>query len=308
MAPRVLVLVLLLAAPASLSPFPPVSAAVAEGSVEFQDGAGNIDLTLSLGQMAQFYVRDAALGTVSTSAATWTDTTAAVSPSTWWSLATGSPHAGGYSVDPGSLYSKTTPSDTPLNTLIDASVDGVDYLFADIRPMTGEFKLLNTVNALSTLQVQFSFDVVDTYPATDTRVRVTSASDAVGEWLPIFEVAGELDATPHPTSGILRGEVLLSGNPGAAAIGDGAVWARGGDSVTVTYFEQDGTTPIASHHATVDTPTPADTPPPAGPPPPANLPAMHWITLTLLAGALAAASARRIRRTASKAGQEQRYK
>ena len=304
MAGRALILFVIWAALAPLRPFPSVSAAVAEGSVEFQDGAGNIDLTLSLGQTAQFYVRDAALGTVGNGAATWTDITAAVSPGTWWSLATGAPPAAAYSLDPGSSYSMTTPSDTPLNTLIDASVDGVDYLFADIRPLTGEFKLLNTVNALGTLQVQFSFDVIDTYPAADTRVRVTSASDAVGEWLPIVEVASELDTTPHPTTGLLRGQVLLRGDPGAATIGDGAVWAQGGDSVTVTYFDQDGATEIASHQATVDAPPPVDTPTPANTPPPADLPSAHWLTLALLASALAAAYAWPLRRTVATAAED----
>lgn len=133
-----------------------------------------------------------------------------------------------------------------------------------------EIELFTDANAGSTVEVQFSFDVVDSYEPSASRLTVTSTSDPAGESTTISEVVGETNDAPSPTSGILSGDVLLSASQSALALGDGAVWVQDGDALTVAYYEADGTTIIDSHTISVDVPaataTPTPTPiPTAGP-------------------------------------------
>ena len=234
----------------------PSYAALPEVGVEFQDGAGATKGSFAIGEVAAFYVRDAALGTVATSTATWTAISATVPAETWWSLATGDPRPASFALSPESAYDGNSPASTPLRPVPDAAVNGVTTLLTDYMPSTGEFKLANNVNAGSTLLVSFAFDVTDTYEAGLHRADVRSTSDGGGEGVAISEVVGETDASPNPTGGIFRGEVLLSGDVAALAIGDGAVWVRPGDLVTGAYYEADGATVIDTHQVQMSGATP----------------------------------------------------
>ena len=80
---------------------------------------------------------------------------------------------------------------------------------------------------------------------------VTSNFDPEGEWLAISEVAGETDSSPSPTSGVFRGQVLLSADASASAKGDDAVWVRGGDEVVAAYYEPGGIDVISTYRAQV---------------------------------------------------------
>ena len=271
-----------------------LAAAVPEGTVEFQDGAGNAKLSYAPGEAASFYIRDSALATVGTSTATWTNLSIDVPAGDLWSLATGAPDPAAFELGQGSRYDTTTPANTPLISVSNAKVNGVPYLVTDYDAVTGAFTLFNDVNGSSTLQVDFTFDVVDVYPLSANRASVTSTSDLVGEWVAIGEVASETDATASPTSGLFRGEVLMSSDSSALASGDGAVWVQDGDSLTASYYESDGAIIIGSHQATVDFPAPPPTPTPEAPPP--ALPAGDWIPLIVLAGLLALAAAWGMRR------------
>ena len=236
------------------------SAAVPEGSVQFQDGAGNVKESFLVGEGAIFYIRDADLSPPTTSVATWAQVPAQVPASSTWSLATGAPHQSVYSLSVESEYDTSTPADTPLSSKPTAKVNGVTTLVATFDAPTGQFTLLNDVNASSTLEVEFDFDAVDSYSGAQRRARVSSSSDADGEWVSVSEVASETDSGPSPTSGLFRGEVTLSGDSAAITSGDGAVWVREGDDVTAIYYASDGATMIDSHHLASAILTPSPTP------------------------------------------------
>jgi hypothetical protein len=247
--------------------------------VQFQDGAGSVKQSFSISDFAVFYVRDDSLATVATSTARWTTIGAPVSIYTWWSLSTGEPGPAVYALSLDSLYDPSTPANTPLRGVPTAAVDGVATLLTDFDALTGEFTLANVVNAGSTLQVSFAFEVPDKYDAERHRVNVTSASDSDGEWVSISEVASETDAGASPTSALFRGQVLLGGSEAALAPGDGAVWVRPGDVVTVAYYGATGTAVVGAHQVAVVSPTPI---PFATP-----VPATDWLYLVLLAGVFA---------------------
>ena len=171
-------------------------------------------------------------------------------------------------------------------------VNGQPALLWDFNILAGEFRLVYDVEASSTLRVDFVFDVDDECPASQGCAYVTSTSDLMGEWAAISEVAGETDTGPSPTSGLYRGEVLLSGDASAADIGDGAVWVQDGDALDVTYYGPGGAAPVASHRAQVIVP--------------AQFPAVHLYALVLLAGLLASALAWRVMRTSGGRGSFQR--
>ena len=241
---------------------------------------------------------DSGLGTTGTSTATWTEIESQAPAGTWWSLATGAPHPGAYALSPASSYDTAAPADSPLSSVPSAKVNGVTTLVADFRPLTGEFKLLNDVNASSTLRLDFGFDVVDSYQASAQRAGVRSTSDAVGEWVGITEVLSETVESASPVSWLFRGAVTLSADVASLAAGDGAVWVQDGDQVSVSYYGSGGAV-IDTHAATVEfpppgpAPTPVPTAPP--PPPPAPVPAAGWLSLGVMAGVTALVLARRLR-------------
>ena len=221
---------------------------------------------------------------------------------TWWSVATGAPHPTAYALSAGSIYDTTSPSNTPLilppkdELPWVGLVNGVPTLVTDFIPATGEFKLLNAVNASSTLRVDFGFDVVDSYQASAQRAGVRSTSDAVGEWVSITEVLSETVETASPVSGLFRGAVALSADVAALAAGDGAVWVQDGDQVSVSYYGSGGAV-LDTHSATVEFPPPSltPTPVPTAPPPPAPVPAAGWLSLGVMAGVTDFVLARRLR-------------
>lgn len=275
----------------------PSSAAIPEGSVQFQDGAGNAKQSFTAGETAVFYIGDTDLSTMADSTATWTEISAQVAAGEWWSLATGAPRASAYALSQGSAYDTTTPANTPLRSVPTAAVNGVPTLVSDFNDLTGELTLLNDVNSSSTLRVDFAFDVVDSYSATRHRAGVTSNSDTDGEWVGVSEVASETDAGSSPTAGLFRGAVLLSGDVAALLSGDGAVWVRPGDNVTVAYYDSDGATVIDSHQVPMASPTPTPGAPTSTPvstsTPPVS--AADWRYMSVLAGLFAVAIAWRRR-------------
>ena len=235
------------------------TAAAAEVSVEFQDGAGNTVQSFSPGDSAAFYISGAGLGTLETSTATWTEISAPVPRFTVWDLATGQPEAAAFALSAGSGYDTTTPASTPLYSAPTVYVTGSPdpASLNDCNALTGEFSLAFDVSASSTLQVEFPFYVLDSYPAAQHRARVTSTSDAVGEWVPIGAVVsvsgiGVCPVTGlYPTPGLFSGQVLLSDDAATAGDGDGTVWVRPGDVLAVTHYGSDGSTPVGAHQVDV---------------------------------------------------------
>jgi len=115
----------------------------------------------------------------------------------------------------------------------------------------GEFTLLNDVEALSSVLVEFDFDIVDQHNTDERRVQVASGSDPEGEWLSLSEVVSGSDASLSPTSHLFRGAVLLSVAAISVGEGDGAVWVQPGDTVIVTYYEDGGLEVVSSHEVSI---------------------------------------------------------
>ena len=116
-------------------------------------------------------------------------------------------------------------------------------------------------HATTTITVVFEYDLPDIFesnqgegagaPSTENRAKITSASDSVGEWITITEVADEGTPTPHPTSNIYHGSVKLSDDSGATASDDKEIYVRDGETITVTFYDA-GDEEVGSDTATVD--------------------------------------------------------
>jgi hypothetical protein len=228
---------------------------VAEGEVKFEKD------TYSAGETAVFFIRDSGLNSMESCTATWTNIPTIVGAGQSWNLATGEPHPSVYSLNLGCAYDTSTPSNTPLALPPPPTVkvDGVGTLIG-LDTINGSFAIPFKTNASSTVVAVFHFDVVNVYPASAQRVRVTSTSDSQGEWVSISEVASESGPIPSAVSGLFRGGVSISTDQTAQELDDGAVWVQHGDSLTVTYFEPDGITPLTEYTAALDIPTPTPTP------------------------------------------------
>jgi hypothetical protein len=221
-----------------------------ERMVEFQDGNGSAVVSVESGATAVFYVSDPGLSTVWPGSATWTEIPASVPANSWWSLATGAPHPGVFSILADG-YSTSSPALTPLSSVPAASADGLPWLISALDADAGKFALLNDVEAPSTVLVSFDFDIADQHSADERRVKVASGSDPEGEWLSLSEVVSGSDASPSPTSHLFRGEVLLSVEAASVGEGDGAVRVQPGDTVIVTYYEHGGLEVQSSHEVAV---------------------------------------------------------
>jgi hypothetical protein len=242
------------------------TATLSEDSVEFQGGAGDRTQWLRPGDMASFYVKDSHLATSNTCTGIWANINTLVEAGAEWGLATGEPHPDAFALSSGCSYDTASPGSTPLalppaqQLPWEALVDGVGNIIAAFDASTGQATLLNHADAGDEVEIDFYFDVVDTYSAVDQRVRVHSTSDASGEWVSFVEVVGEADPTASPTSDLFLGQVLLSDAVAAAETGDGKVWARPGDFLTVTFSGAGGTPTIASHSIDVVETAPAPVP------------------------------------------------
>ena len=263
------------------------AAAVPEDDVEFQDGAGNAVDEVKSDAGLKIYVRDEDLNVTDSCEANWTDLTVQIPANELLNLSDGAPYSDVYSLTPtGCAYDTDTPSNTPFDlgpgemAYIDDPVYGEIPALVVCCPDTDQMQMNFDVDVDSTIYFEFNFNLVNSYDASDERVKVYSDSDATGEWIAISEVASETDDTPAPKSGLFLGEVTLSADTDQA--GDGMVFVNPGDEVTVGYYQEDGNPLISSDTATVEA---------------APVPGVTGAGLAVLAGLLAAAAAFRILRS-----------
>ena len=265
-------------------------AAVPEGAVEFQDGAGNAVDSVKPDQRLKIYVRDKSLNTLGTCTATWTELPATVRgmQQDELSLSTGAPHSEVYSLNEGCAYDRETPSNTPFalgsNELADVDLPDGGWVpvLVVCCPDTDHIEFQTNVDTGSTITFEFNFNRVDSYDVSDQRVKVFSESDSSGEWIAISEVASETDASPALKSSLFLGEATLSPDTQTNQAGDATVWVQPGDEVTVGYYEEDGATLISSDAVMVEAPP---------------VPGVTGVGLAVLAGLLAAAAAFRVLRS-----------
>ncbi len=235
--------------------------AVAEDEVAFSSES------FGPGTTAEIFVKDADLNVTSFCTAMWAGISTGVPKEAWWSLSSGAPATAVFTLSTGCNFDQATPAVTPLVMPLSgqlpwtAEVDGIPNLLDDFNSQAGEISLLNGVDPGGDVQVEFHFAFVNAYLDSDRRARVYSTSDQTGEWITIGEVVSEEDFSLSPSTGLFKGEVVLSGDSGAVASGDGAVWVQVGDTVTAIYYEADGSTVVSTHQAAVvPAPTPTPTP------------------------------------------------
>jgi len=243
------------------------TATVAEDKIEWMDSDAALVKYYSpqpATSTASFYIRDAALQTIKTATSTWTITTTVEAGSTF-NVYTGALSAGvgGFALGAGGADADAvTPANTPMSERPTATIGGTDNFVNSYTAATGLIALNGAATAPVTVVVTWKYHVTDTYSSTvDTvsallakgkRAKVTSGSDAGGEWVVISEVAAEGSSTPNPTSQIFQGSIIISDSAGATAANDGHLWVQDGDSIDVTYYAADGTTAIDSTSATID--------------------------------------------------------
>ena len=127
---------------------------------------------------------------------------------------------------------------------------------------TAEFELQTDLKQNDRLEVRYFFHIVDNYDAADKRARVVGKSDADGEWVAISEVMSEADSSPSATSNLFLGKVSVSSDSQMAGAGDGVVYAKSGDHVSVSYLDEDGNEKAKSEDAPEPSPTPLVAPTP----------------------------------------------
>ena len=121
--------------------------------------------------------------------------------------------------------------------------------------------------ATTTVTVSFKYDVADVFTVNQrsgttagpdqNRAKVTSSSDGVGEWVEIREVSAIGKTDLAPTSNIYHGSIYLESDSAKASRNEGQIGVRDGDTLTVTFYEQDQITVVDSDTATIDGEKPA---------------------------------------------------
>ena len=216
-----------------------------------------------------FHVRDESLGTIHSCVATWDGVRSDYDglDADTFNLITGEPEADVFSTGAGCGYdghSRIVADPAP-----EAFDDG-NAIFVGYDPVrlaeTEEFRLISDLNAGSRLEVRYFFHVVDTYDADAMRARVTSPSDEGGEWADLKEVRSETDDEPSATSGLFLGRMGVSRNPVAKGLGDGSVWVPSGESVKVSYLDEEGVVKGTSDTSPRPSPTPLVSPTPTNVP------------------------------------------
>ena len=298
--PRVALLLGVAAAWLSVGAWPLV-AQLADGTVQIQDGGGNVPESVEPGHLIVVLIKDSGLRGSNTGVATWTNIPERVEAYEVWDLVSGSPHSSFHTLSADG-YDTDSPENTPLLT-VTAEIDGVENVVSDFDFDPGYIELPYEIAASSTVVVNFTFDGVDAFLSHDRVARVTSTSDPEGEWIDVSEVAGEADHRAATDTGLFRGDVFVLEDERFAGPGDNAVWARGGDDMTATYYEPGGVQVVDSHRlrrvVTVPTatPTPAPTATPTSTPTPVPVPAAHSVGLVAMGMLFAAALSWRLRRT-----------
>ena len=154
------------------------------------------------------------------------------------------------------------------NNLV-TSFDAETGVFYVINNVPGQGADDNTGTATTTVEVTFKYHVADmigedqkggtaTTLASNNRVKVTSSSDGIGEWVEVSEVAAIGSATiPSPTTNIYHGSIYLEPDSKIASAEKGKIGVRDGDTLTVTLYEDDHVTVVDTDTATIDGEKPA---------------------------------------------------
>jgi translation initiation factor IF-1 len=233
----------------TLAPIPtpvPGAVTVAENEVRWiKDNGGDITST-EPDSTAVFFIRDDALDTTKSGTAVFSGIPA---NSKFFDIPNGAAGATAPGTTTGVTrvliapgYDTTPPSNTPFSGNPTASVAGASTFVVGADVNAGTFTLLVGANATTTATFGYGHvpDVWDGQQTATRRARVTSTSDPAGEWITISEVNSIGNSTPHATTMLFRGQVVLASNPATQGTSQDGVWVQEGDTVTVTYVDSGG--------------------------------------------------------------------
>ena len=254
-----------------------------QDTVEWLDASKEVITFYKPGDTAIFFLADNDLANIKTGTATWTSLGEKVDAGGLFDIATGQTQDPIGTFTPVNAapstfalvqtdYSTSSPQTTPLNVAPTATINGIGSFttgFGGTSPTTaGTFAVFGAAATTDTVVATFTYDIQDVYAAAapgatiapnNNRAKVTSTSDATGEWITISEVTDIASSTASAISKIFRGSVEVSADAAATAAGDGKVWVQDGDILTITFYKSDHTTVIDSTTATIDATVPAIT-------------------------------------------------
>ena len=186
----------------------------------------------------------------------------------------------------------TTPLANPIKAFINGNESLAGYPGDRERfPPMDWYPYGTAVGKGSTVEVRFSYQVVDAFPAHARRARVYSSSDRQGEWVAIREVTSRHDASPAAATSLYRGVIGITTDETIKdTIGDGKVFVRERSWLTVAYYDAYGSAePIRKASVKLDLPTPTPTPTPT--PIPASNPML--LAIAVIAGVFVVLARRR---------------
>jgi len=254
----------------------PVFSAVTvnENEVEWTDVSGNDITHVNASTTAYFYIKDDALETIKTGSAAFlghgatskffdvVQAEAGVDSST----ATSTGLTVTITSDSTNGYSTSTPASTPWTGSPTVTVGSSSLTVAGSDLSAGTVTVLAQAT-VATTTVAFTYHIADSWAggaSATRRAKVTSTSDAAGEYVTISEVASIGSSTSDPDSQIFLGSITLSSNAATQGANSDGVWVQDGDTLTVMYLKSDGTTldtdiiTVDSVKPTIAAVTPAD--------------------------------------------------
>jgi len=225
---------------------PQALVAPAAKDVEWADTSGNDITHIVASTTGVFFINDATLATTKTATTSFTG----LSSDTYFDIAQG--RAGTtasnatstgvtFAITSPTDYSQGSPTTTPIKS-ITVVVGSITQGGVGLDGPNGVFTLVTGTSATTT--TTFVYDLVDSYAGSSTtlrRAKVTSTSDPQGEYVTISEVVSVSSSSASPTSGVFRGEVVLSSSAAAQGTNNDGVWLQDGDTLTVSYLKSDGT-------------------------------------------------------------------
>lgn len=142
-----------------------------------------------------------------------------------------------------STFSTTNTASTSISAIaVTTSATGTASTFSELVAWNKDnavFKNKSTINGSSTVVASYSYNVVDAYAGTsagDKVAKVTSTSDAEGEWVSVTQVTAPGSLSTDDEADYYNGKIVISKDAGSTTAGDGAVWVQDGDTLTVSYY------------------------------------------------------------------------
>jgi hypothetical protein len=226
----------------------PAAVIVAENEVKWTSSSGNDILAVAPDSTATFFIRDDALE--ATFSETRVFSLGAVAPrGTLYNIPSGTVTFQGATIPvtdttlsaPG--YDTATPANTPITGGPTVTSNLGKPFMTSFSATEGSFTL--AVSVMGDVTADFNYHVANVWDGQDPgtpRVKVTSTSDPLGEFVTIQEVEAVGSSEPSATNGVFRGEVPLSSDAGTQGRNSDGVWVQDGDTLTAVYLNANGDT------------------------------------------------------------------